>query len=256
MASLQETLKVKDDTLNAVHPLMERFQKCIGLSNLKLSTRFAALETHIILHVRIKGTCEMWAVCFERAWTDEKGHLLLVPGSDEQNVVINDETEAVLVDVVQLMDAPEDVVSALVWFQPIDLFYRLWPDALYLSSFFGMVSSFVTRDGKFYAPTWRGATGPDYGEMICEVVESTSQVVDHIASDRHSIKGKHWNRSVVLSALSKIRIRLKYGDVLVTVPMGKEFPIEITEVKFGPFNFYPDQNNSVVGRKWHTFPSD
>jgi hypothetical protein len=168
----------------------------------------------------------------------------------------------VFVDVIKLVDSPERIVSAFVWFEPVDLFYRFRSHSLYFSSFVGFVLGGSLRNGKFDLPEFFiGKTRRTHnGEMLCEVVKRRSEVVNHISSNGNDIEGKSRDalqigRSVQERYGMGRDIKIDIANDYVRVFEGQNLGCQITQVLLGPFDLYANQNNSVDGLKRHS-PND
>jgi hypothetical protein len=61
----QQRLEVGNQLVNKIHKLMERWEKRITLRNLRLADRFIDFELHILFHLRVKDTGEIWGACLE-----------------------------------------------------------------------------------------------------------------------------------------------------------------------------------------------
>ncbi len=242
----QEWLEAKNQTLHNIDVLLKRWEQRITLTNLGLVDRFFNLEIHIILHLRRKDTGEQWGVCIECPRADQVGHLIREPWGLEESILSDHKNKSVLVNIVQFMDTPERIIPAFVWFEPIDSFYRLWPDTLYFSSLLSFVSVGILRDRKLYSTGGRFAV-PNNRQLICEVVESTPQTMDDIPRCGENFKGI--NRETL--HVRGLRVILSNTHIQVFVPAREDYPFEVTEVLFGPFNFYAKENQTCVGGKCH-----
>jgi hypothetical protein len=243
--------ETKDGFLDDIRELMEGIQKQISLTNLRLCERFLQYEIHFIVHFRLKDTGELWGVCFECPGPDQEETRGTVPGCVEKRILGQREKESVLVDVVQLMEPPENLASpAFVWFDEIERFYDLWPDALYLSTFFGFISIPVLRDGKFYL-TARLLPNSNDDQLVCKVIQGASEVVNDVPGNSEHVEGKDRHQLTIWSALRQLRIVIEDRHVSVVAPVSKQFPLEVTQVMLGPFNLYPKKDQSIIGGKCH-----
>lgn len=157
--------------------------------------------------------------------------------------------ESVLIDVVKLAEFPERVVPSLVRFGLVDSIYGRLRHALYFSSTRGFV--------------FRGAVGIDNGEtdalalavgersgkidlpnvhkMPSEVVEGASDVLNGVASDQCNFDGHDSGASEVIHRgqhIGKLRIWLGADFIRLGVQEGLDFPLQIKDVLFGPFDFF------------------
>jgi hypothetical protein len=248
--SPQEWLETKNQSLCKIDELVERWNKRITLDDLRIDERFRSGELHIILHLRIKDTGEQWGVCLESARFQNKFLPAIPPSCREEGVFPHGENVPMLIDIIQFVNAPEHVVSALIWLKPIDEFYRFWPDALYFSSLLGFVSIPILRDGKADRSA-RSTVCPRDSKLICQLIERAPDVVDCVTSDSKRLEGIDGKVFPGQKGISKIRVLLQKTNLLVSSPSISQLDFEITDVLFGPFDFYPEQDDSVVGGEWH-----
>lgn len=252
----QELLKKREkagsDALDKINHLMERWENRITIRNLRLSNRFINFELHILLHLRINAS-EVWGICLEPIIPVE-------PVPPKQIIMRHGKKGAVFVDIVKLMDSPERIVPAFVWFERIDSFYRFWPHALYFSSLVGFITSEVLRNREFDFSGGFTAGRADEDKLVRQMVKSGTQIVNDVASSSHSIEGQSRqsdklvaHSETCLDAISRLKVMLssRYCNVLCDEKVG----CKVTEVLFGPLDFYADENQSIVGREWHS-PND
>jgi len=232
--SPQEWLESRDQAFHISDELVKRWNERLTLDSPFMKERFERGGIHIILHVLLKGTGERWGLCFESSRLQEKS--LVKPLGDIDCILPNRQNGPVLVDNVQFVDSPKNCVPAVVWFQAIDQFYRFWPDALYFSCPHGFVSSFILRNRKSHSCGGL-RVGRSDRQSICQVIESTSEIVDYVASD-----GEH--REIVdreifspVDYMSELRVLISETKIFALVPRSLQNFLEVTEILFGPFDF-------------------
>ena len=221
---------------------MKRWEQRITLRSLRIADRFINFELRFLLRLRVKHSGEVWVACLEPIGRADHGH----PVSHEQVIVSDGKQCSVLVDIVELVDSPKRLISALVRLQVVDVFYCQWPHALYFSRLLGFVGSKILRNWKFDTPSWLVArTNKD--KLVCKVVKSTSEVVDEIPCDGERIEGQNWEIDEMLRHLPRSRIAMGANYIETLVPGGEEFCLQVTEVFFGPLNFHANENEPIQG---------
>src|SRR5262249_36615867 len=122
------------------------------------------------------------------------------PIGSEQEIMIDGKQGSVLVDVIKLVDAPERVVPALVWFQLVNGLDSFWKHSLCFGSLAGFVFLGSLCNGKFHLSKLllgqmhnRSPIHSDDHQLTCEVVKSGTNVVDDISSHRDSVEGQGRN---------------------------------------------------------------
>jgi hypothetical protein len=241
---LQQRLEAKNQVLNSIHQLMERWEKRITFRNLRLFERFTNFELNLILHFSVEDSAEMRLACFHPKGVELAAQRMVNPGRLENCVAVDGEQEPVFVDVVKFVESPEKLITSAVRFESIDRFYSLRPHTLYFSSLLPFVSSDILRNRKTTSP--RGLITGDQNELVCKVVEGTSEVLDNISSSCDRIE---WNgpkpAEFTLFMESGLSVLFSQDDVCVCT-VRREFPLKSHEVLLGPLNFYADQDQSAV----------
>lgn len=235
----QEGKKSRNDVADKMRQLMERWEQGISPTNRRFSDRFITGEIHILIIFRVVETGEVWFVCLERNTTQDKVF------SDGQDVTV-------LIGVVESAEKPEGFVPALVWFERINGLYRFPPRTLYASS----LSGFITLKGMRYrelniSPVFRGSfaeCNPDLNQLESEVVQGTAQVVNHVTSDCRDFGRKDVQRAHIKEWLASLRLCIEANRLKGCFSKRQDGRFEIIEVLLGPFNFYANQSDSVVGK--------
>lgn len=235
----EERSKTRNDVADKLGKLMERWEQRITDRNRRFADRFCTGEIHLLLLFRDSETGKVWIACLERN-----------PAND--SLFTRQQNETVFVGIVELAEQPERIVPILVRLEPINSLYRLPPRTLYASS----LSGFVARKGIEYRElNIRPLFGSGFSrlnsyadKLKCEMVKSTSKVVDDIASRKRNVESvdiewvdfKNWLHALGLS-LCADRLEGCFAKRL-------DSRFEFIEVLLGPFNFYADQSQSVVGK--------
>lgn len=249
-----------DDVLDEIRSTMQRVKDRLRLQDLRLAERYVKGELHLLVEWRSGEIAEKYVAYLQRVSNPagvvfECGHKIPLIASErlEHPVgsadVINTtkgsadyDQESVLVDIVQLVQKPEDFAApTFVRFDSVDNFYRNWPRTLYLSGTLGCVfrGAIENRKGDRIHFSDTTTINP---ELHCDLVQSTSQVVDGVADNECYLKGRVGNLGQVVIGCPVLRI--EFGPDFVRVGFQKAFEgkCEITDVLIGPFEFLPRIN--------------
>lgn len=229
------------ETIDVPSKLIQRWSESLTLANRRFGERFLASELHILIRFTLEDSPEEWVACFEK---ETAPHVF----ADKKVICGNGEEQAVLIDVIQLVQFPERRISAFVRLMPVDLFYRIWPEpTLYLSiSEAGVIYFTVAnRKRKFFAGQNVGAI--DGSKMPNEMVKRRPQVVDAVSGNGEQVGIRHRHRTDKWKALSSLRVVINADHMEIGALKGDSRILKVKEVFFGPFNFYADQSESVVG---------
>jgi hypothetical protein len=249
----KEWLKAKDHGFHSVDQLMQRWEQRITARNLRLAERFLNLELHILLLLRIVESGIVWGVLLEK-------EIAADPVSVKKKVVDKRKQGSVLFDTVKLVDSPERIIPAFVWLEPIEVFYDLWPNAIYHSGLTGFVTSKALRDRK--AVLFSDLVPSEHQEVTHQMIKGGAQIVGNVASPSQNVGGKtrqihksfdcaqallDAESDTVKRTVTESRVFL--ADNYVRAICGQNVGCQIIEVLFGPLNFYANQNDSFVGCK-------
>jgi len=253
---------MQDDAVNGIKHLMKRLDQRLTLNNLRLSERYFKSELHLLIHFRIGGVNEEFVACFQREQAisrSEKniGHRDIIgvtkpsftpslhhysmhmwPDIDAPVSRSDSNQKAVFIDVVKLMETPKRIVPSAVWFDRVNCFYSVWPHTRYFSSATGFVSRGVIEDRKVCL-RGRGTTAND-NKIVGQMVEGAPKIVNQIPGDSGHSKGRLPNAEEIIDQFSSLRIMLGSDYIWVGHQERANFNLKITEVLFGPFNFYAD----------------
>jgi hypothetical protein len=233
-------LKGSNEVIYKIDLLMEKMRKRLTFSDLRLSERFPENRLRILFHFRTKYSSEQWACCL-------LPEMAIKPLAYEKIIRSYPDKVAVLVDVVRIVKGPKRRVSALVWFDPVDSFYRRFPRSCYFSSLEGVVFLGCIEDGKCYELPSALAYPPalsSLNQLESKMIQGATQVLDNVSGNGQHLKsGDRQSRKILLS-LQSLRISIGANYTLVSVPKIGGCDIEINEVFFGPFDFYANENQS------------
>jgi hypothetical protein len=145
----QERSEALDQVLDKIHHLMKRWEQRITLRNLRLSDRFLKLELHTLLDLIVEDPEERWIACLEKIPERRE------PIVQHDAIGIDRKKRAVFVDIVKLMDFPEQIVPTFVWFERIDSLYSFGADTRHFGRLIPFVSDGILGDKKFDTPRRR-----------------------------------------------------------------------------------------------------
>ena len=146
------------------------------------------------------------------------------------------------------VEAPEYVIPTTVWFDHVDRFYRIVPHALYFSGTLGFVFRGILRDGEVDMTKGPGSPSSNEDEMISQVVKGASQILKNIPSDRAERSRRLLGAVyIIIDRLSCLRIALDSDSIRIGREERSDCDLQITDVLFGPFNFYADNREAFVG---------
>ncbi|HVB56590.1 MAG TPA: hypothetical protein VNE63_09195 [Candidatus Acidoferrales bacterium] len=236
-------LKACDETINVINRLTEKFEKRLTLSNLKLAQRFLDNELRFLIHFRPKDSSKEWACCLLPVSSVESLAL-------KQIALANSDKVAVLIDIIHIMETPKRRISTLIWFERVNRFYSHFPRSLYFSSLHSFVIRGLLADGEPDALSsflaYRSAlSGLD--ELKGKMVQRTAKVLQNVSRDSKYLKSGDRQFRKILDRLSRLRVCLGSDHVSVSIAEGFGLSLEISEVLFGPFDFYADQNEPRFG---------
>lgn len=239
---VQKRLETKNQVFDKLDKLMERFEKRITLRNLRFAERFRDGELTLILHVSAKDSLERWGVCYKPPITLESDAL-------QQIIIPNSKKEMMFVSAIELVEPPKLLIPTLVRFEPINSFFSLWPHSLYFSNLRGFVYLGTSENGKAHlsADFSLGHASGEH-ELICEMVKGATKVVNDIPSNREQSErsiGDGKRLHSIYPALAGLRIVLGTNSIRVLPSELFRLGYQLDEVLFGPFDLYPNKNDSV-----------
>ncbi|HEY4905048.1 MAG TPA: hypothetical protein VIH89_16355 [Candidatus Sulfotelmatobacter sp.] len=261
MRTLKQRSEVGNQVVNKVIHTLERFNNRITLNNSRFSERYIKQEIYLLVHFRVGGINKEFVAYFQGEHpicrTDVEvrhgrhGQALglhhfrefgaeVLPNVEvaERRSYRNQKT--VLVDVVQLVESPERVVSSLVWFDCVDSVYSILPHSLYFSSSSGFIFRGIIKDRKVNVPGIANSPSANHEELISQVVESTSEIVENVPGDHGDFDWNGFGPEDVVNELSHLRITLGANFVGVSSVEGQNGRLQLSDVLVGPFDFKAD----------------
>ena len=121
----------------------------------------------------------------DRAKLRERRSLIVGGKVKTTNCRRDRDNQAVLIDVVQAVEGPEvGPLPSLVWFERADCVNRVLPHALYFSqkSGFEFFGAFGNKKARLI-PVTLGPPSADQIELLGQMVEGASQVVENVPGD-------------------------------------------------------------------------
>lgn len=281
LQSNEQGLETENNAVNQIRHVLERFEDRLTLDNPRLAERYLKgdLKLLICFGNRVQGQDEFVAY-LERAFSDRRpqGHFIDSVSSgfgnpfrveqvaelgdnrinngtpeDGWQIVMGERRsdcyyESVLVGVVQFMEYPERVSPSLVRFGRSDSILRRLRHALYFSWRVGSVFRGVIGDGEV-----RGLENSFVGdfigkdEMIGQVVKGGSQVEQNITdNERDTARRLGDTGHKILNSLRCLRVGLDCDGIRLSTEKELDFPLQVEDVLFGPFEFRPNASKSFV----------
>ena len=264
----QKSSAIPNDGVNQVDHLLKRFNDRLTLKNLRLGERYVNGELHVLIYFRVRGSSMEFVASLQRdipvgpRWGDEfdarQGRMSnpeyisqigpvtfrdaasLVRCSDSQQ-------QTVLIDNVKLMQTPEKVISipTFVWFDCVDKFYRILPQALYFSDRLRFVLRGTLENRETKNPVWCDTRTMNREQLMHEMLQGGSSILENVSSNDGDSVGNIPDLGHVIDQLSRIRIALGSDFIWAFFEptcFAESLNLEpqIVEVLFGPFNFYPN----------------
>jgi len=270
--SSEVPLKTSDDVLNVIDHVMDRFEKRLTLNNPRLVEHYLEVRLNLLIRFRIDLIDVDYLALFCRA--DQMAGIenearvddVALPGVLEDAPVVDTVRsgcgcyhEAVLVDVVQLVEPPERFIPSLVRLGTVDSISRHVRHALYFSLtrvggfvFFG---GFDIKDRKVDVPlvafgersTLIVNEAANSDKLIGEMIESGPHVEKNIAGDSSDGVGDRLEFGKIINAMrAGLRLYLAADYIGGGRKIGLDCGIEILDVLFGPFDLHSDKRDSFV----------
>ena len=250
--------KTQDDALDQIRQLRESFDKKLSFENLRLSERYIEGEVYILVCFMIPGNAVKQCALFYR----EEGincrymnRLVLNQAAGEGKVSTKGTIHGVSIDCeidridvrdggcqqsmlirnVESMKPPQTVIPSSVRFESVNSLFKRIGHSLCFSARLGFVLLGTLADREVNM----GAifSGDDRNQAVGEVVQSGSKVVDSI-TDKQGDIFRH-NEAFIEEIGRDILFNVKLGSDFISVRSKENslFPIQITDVLLGPFNF-------------------
>lgn len=273
-------LETLDNVVNEIGHISERFVNRLTFNNLRLSERYDKGELGCIVHFTIGESAEEFAAYFQLVETQFDENLrgsqigmpnpLLKSGLTAKEFVLHllkdtakvhigffDQANnaAVLLNVVKLVEQPKTVIPTFVWFERVNRFYRRIGRALYFAKSVGFVirGAVVNRERDmrkrvFLIGRDANAFCSDMDQLIGEMVQRASQVTKSVGNELVYRDRNGLDAFQIIDRLTRLRIALGPDFIRLGVVEPSKPSLQVTEVLFGPFGFYPDSFEPLVSR--------
>lgn len=280
----EQGLEAKNQAIDAIHHSDERFENRFTLRNPQFAERYLKAEAHLLVLCKFGHIPGEFIACFERAQgvvgsEHQVGGPDLVVGDRFSRVIedaphhrfvneprkvdgsegrSNGYDEAVLVDVVKLMELPERVIPSLVRFGRVDSVYGSLRHALYFSFARGFVlrGTVGVNDRETNIPNLFDGEGhamridkpAKLNEVESQVIQGGPEIRQNVARDSGDSNGNvRYASEIINDSAGKLRIGLGLDFIRVGVAEGTDCEIEISDVLFGPVNFNANARESFIG---------
>lgn len=229
-------MEARNDVADKLRKLMEGWEQSPTPEALRCADRFKAGEFHVLVRVNGIDGVEDGFFIVEHGGTVREVNQACHPNGEKVSVLVKD---------VELMQSPQAIIPSLIRFEGIDSVLG-WPlNTLYFSSLFGWVTIWGMRNRKLnfisgFFPDL-AVIQSDNHQLVGKMVEGASQVVDGIPCGGGCIDG---------DALDGIGLQfcvMVDPDRVSVERVGHRHGFQFADVLVGPFNFYADQSESVVG---------
>lgn len=244
--------KGNNQVVHQITKMLKRFEHRLASNNIRLSERYINGEVHIITHFSLAGSD--YVAVFERLPEGRKGEAAdtFVTRPKETRNVDNrfrkvnrrDEQSVVLVGNVQFVENPEHILPTLIRVGSVNRIYSTLRHALYSSRSLGFVFRGLLPDRESGLLGMGRTVGVN--ELVSEVVKGTSEVVNSVSGDEANFDGRGLNIEYAVNVISRLRVSLSLDSIWFAIEESFQGDFQITDVLFGPFNFYADERKSVV----------
>lgn len=271
----KQGLEIGDQVVNKIRHTLERFKNRLTLKNPRLTERYLQIELRILVLItsvdlfpRSGDSSQIsseYVACFERAlpargFEGKVEGVNFGVGESATECVLHDHSlevsrerlnadggtdcdhEAMLVDIVKLVQMPERVIPSLVRLASVDSFYRSLRHSLYFSGRFGFVFRGVVGDREAGRPEnlFTGSS-VDLREVVGEVIQRGPEIEQSVSSDGRNLSGRIFSLNEIIDLCARnMVVWLEADSIRISLKKCADFPFEITDVLFGPFDFRPD----------------
>lgn len=270
----QTGAECRNDAGHKIGELLRNFNNRLALNNLRLVERYIKGEISLLVHFHLGLKISHqyiahihWAGCPRDP--KEGIHLgapLQARGMIEEplpsevprhhpadveaaRIAAARQDDSVLVQVVQAVQDPELMpIPSLVRFERLESLERVIPNtALYCSIKSGLVFAGSIADRKVELLVSDFNTKPDAEQLVSQVIEGAPKVLDNVADERGDVSRGGCEFSDLVVNFSRLRIFLSNDSIGVRVKECADGGIKISDVLFGPFNFYANQGEPLIG---------
>jgi hypothetical protein len=142
-----------------------------------------------------------------------------------------------LINNVESMEDPKQVIPSLAGVDLAKHIYDFIPEGLYWSEGIGFRRLGIVINGeKDVLPLVGGVGSADQEKLIGQVVQSSSQAVNHLCDERGDLRRSRCNIVEVKECLSSIRVELRRDSISASISPRPHFPLQINALFLGPFN--------------------
>jgi hypothetical protein len=263
----QKRFETRNEVVDQIKHLLERFDQRLTLDNLRLAERYIESKLHLLVHFCIGGIDEEFVACLQRKHTvigpeesfgevevltefigPQPLHMCSHMGTQVKAAEggANGKNQAVFIDIVKSVEDPERVIPSLVWFDRVDRVYGTLPHALYFSGSFSFVYRGIVNNRKVDVLERPLPVCSHKDQMISQMVQGAPEILENVTNN-----GGYSDRNIadagqIINELSRLRIALGPDYIWLGIKEGSDPAFQVTDVLFGPFNFYPDKRESFV----------
>jgi hypothetical protein len=244
MVDSEEQFCTHDEALDSVEKFVERFPEWFTPEVVRFCERHVEGELRLRLHHTPSGglDAQEWLAIFEH-----KGNGSGIDGSRTLDVYLQTlivsccwKQQAMLVDVVQISEIPEVVITSFVRFGTGDKVYCFLAYTLQGLGRTGLVILGILDDGKAMIPLYGASIGFD--ELPYDVIHCRPQVMEDIASNDKNLDGYGGENTETVNQFASIQVLFGGHEVGVRLMEGLDRGVETIGVMSGPFDFRPDAN--------------
>lgn len=237
----ESTVKVesRQDSLDGVvgEP-KHQYQGHINGVGLGLVDRYINGELYILIVFRVARESRDFAAFLKRSQCKSDLIRQVAPSSKYRSLDTERDEAAMLVDVIQLVQSPEAVLSSSVQIHPFEEILSFLPHSTHLSLISGYLvvggwDVFGDREGGLCS----GSASSGNDQFRRKVVERTVEVLDNIPSDQRDAVWKQGRRTDEDDVLSRCRITLAIDSVRVSFLEGVDHVPQFVDVLIGPLDF-------------------
>ena len=255
----QEWLKAKNQVLDNLQHLVERFNNRLTLDNPRLIERYVKGELQMLIHFFVAGHPSEEYVAHLRSAAssrgseerplqiDPRGHIgvtrlceQLPHRISDEDTMVSDEVSKdspVLIHDIQTVEHPQQRIPTLARVDRMERFYDFWPEGLYWSEGFGFRSLGVVVNRKLnFAPIVTGVFPANEEKLVSEVVKRGSERVDDLADQCTTEGSERLNLAQIKDRLASLRVWLSADTVCAIFGPCPHIRFEITALFLGPFN--------------------
>jgi hypothetical protein len=261
-------LELGNSVADKISEMLERYHQRFSLKNPRLIERYAKAELQLLASFNLGGAREFIAYfqavdggfgCvkknigeFEICGPIREGFQRHLPeeGRDMQILVdggVDRDQQTMLVDTVKAVkDGEIRTIPSIVWFDTVDRVYSILPQALYFSNRVGFVLRGGTVGRKLDARGHGCAEIVNEKQLRNEMVKGTPEILNNIPGDGGNFVGNGISLRQIKLYLAGLHV-LFFNDSVGIGAKGVDSHCEISEVLFGPLDFYLNERKPLFG---------